>query len=95
MEGADGFIVTSQMIYGQLLQIQMDVNLVKERLDNLSSDRQDHENRLRLLESEKVGAAVEDHESRLRSVERRILLTAGASGGVVAGLIQIAQIFYK
>lgn len=92
-DGGDGFRVTSEMLYTQLLQIQLDLNLVKEKLERLSTDRQDHETRIRALEAEKVGTKVEDHENRLRSVERKILVIAGTSGGVVAGLIQLGQLF--
>lgn len=94
-EGGEGFIVTSQMIYSQLLNIQLDVNLVKERLDRLSADRQDHESRIRSIESVKVNDKVEDHEIRLRSLERKILLIAGTASAVVTGIWNLAAMFVK
>lgn len=93
MENGEGFIITSQMIYTQLLQIQQDINLVKERLERLSFDRQDHENRIRQLESVKVGDKVDDHEGRLRSLERKVLLIAGTASAVVSALVQLGSMF--
>ena len=68
---------------------------LEARLDRALSDVDDHEARIRTLESE-IAQRDHDHEVRLRRLERALWMSAGAAaavgGGIGATLSAVLQI---
>lgn len=63
---------------------------IETKLDLFNTSGQDHEARIRALETDNTPGGHLDHESRIRRLERQVWLAAGAAaagGGVVGQLI--------
>lgn len=63
---------------------------IETKLDVYNDGHQDHETRLRVLETDNTPGGHQDHETRIRRMEKSLWLLAGvaaAGGGVVGSII--------
>lgn len=69
-------------VAADLAEIKANLNLAVAGQNEAARQRQDHEDRLRVIEAADpsgIAADVEDHESRMRGVERKVYAIPAAS----------------
>lgn len=63
---------------------------IETKLDVSNANYQDHENRIRALETDNTPGGHGDHETRIRRLERSVWIAAGvaaASGGILGSIV--------